>query len=48
MEDPETEGWDRRPDDPRVQARLQYLRAHNGIKGLEIVRPEEVMRWLCL
>ena len=43
-EDPETEDWQRRPDDPNVQRRLQWLRANNGIAGLEIVSPHEIER----
>ena len=41
-------GWARRPDDPNVAARLAFLRANNGIKGLEIVEPHEVERAVAL
>lgn len=43
-EDPSTKGWARRPEDPNVQARLEHLRANNGLKGLEIVSPHEIER----
>ena len=43
-EDPETRSWSRTPSDPNVLARLEHIREHSGIKGLEICSPHEVER----
>jgi hypothetical protein len=43
-EDPDTSGWTRSPDDPDVRSRLDHIREHSGIKGLEICSPHEVDR----
>lgn len=40
--DPNCLGWTRQPDDPGVTAFRDRLQRENGIKGLEMVRPDEV------
>ena len=42
--DPDCASWTRAHDDPGVVALREKLRAHNGIKGLEVVAPHEVER----
>lgn len=42
--DPACAGWVRRHDDPNVVAFREYLRTHNGIRGLEVVEPTDVER----
>ena len=42
--DPFTAGWQRRRDDPNVQARMRHLQEKSGIKGLEVCEPHEVER----
>ncbi len=40
--DPSVVGWTRAYDDPNVVARREHLRRHSGIKGLEIVAPDDL------
>lgn len=42
--DPRCVGWSRRYDDPNVVALRQRLAANNGIRGLEVLSPDEVER----
>ena len=42
--DPSTAGWERRRDDPNVQARVAHLNDNAGIKGLEVCAPHEIER----
>jgi len=42
--DPACAGWTRQYDDPNVSALRAQLRQHNGIKGLELVSPDEPER----
>lgn len=42
--DPRCAGWTRRHDDPNVVALREHLRAHNGIKGLELVDARDIER----
>lgn len=42
--DPSCATWERRPDDPGVQALREQLREQNGIPDLELVEPHDVER----
>lgn len=42
--DPQCAGWARSYHDPGVSALREYLREHNGIKGLELVDPKDTKR----
>ena len=42
--DPACSDWMRSHDDPDVSALREYLREHNGIRGLEIVSPDDPVR----
>jgi ectoine hydroxylase-related dioxygenase (phytanoyl-CoA dioxygenase family) len=42
--DPSVVGWTRAYDDPNVVALRDKLNAHNGIKGLQVVAPDELAR----
>ena len=42
--DPGCRTWTRRYDDPHVVAYREHLRQHNGIRGLEVVGPDEIER----
>ena len=42
--DPACSDWVRSHDDPDVSALREYLRKHNGIRGLEIVSPDDPVR----
>ena len=42
--DPGCRGWTRAYDDPNVVALRRHLSQHNGIRGLEVVGPDEIER----
>ena len=42
--DPACAEWTRRHDDPGVSALREHLRANNGIRGLELVSPDDPQR----
>jgi hypothetical protein len=42
--DPSVVGWTRSYDDPNVVALRERLREHNGMRGLEVVAPDDVER----
>jgi hypothetical protein len=42
--DPHCRTWTRAYDDPQVAAYREHLRLNNGIRGLEVVGPDEIER----